>query len=234
MPRKHYRRQETGLLGIIEHFVNRPTQNQIVSMQFMTGLPTGRSDELRARELEELAANVFHKLGYKNVTHTGAHSSTDGGVDVWMLNNEGLPEIVQCKQLRNRIDKTELVYFAKVIRRQHAAKGHYWAPSGFTQPAIDYAKLNNIELYEEPQIRRLVEKINQSDLEKRKLQEAQMQAEGRLQVPMQSQTMVPAKTNSKRFLGMTVTQIVILAVLGLCSLMSFVIVFLYLLSIYNH
>jgi hypothetical protein len=151
---------------------------------------------------------------------------------------------VQCKQLRNRIDKTELVYFAKVIRRQHAAKGHYWAPSGFTQPAIDYAKSNNIELYEEPHIRRLVDKINQFDLEQRKLQETKMQEQTKLTTQMQSQAMMPsktgskimvsAKTNSKRFLGMTVTQIVILAVLSLCSITSFIIVFLYLLSIYNH
>jgi hypothetical protein len=234
MPRRHYRRQDNSLVGLIGHIVNRPTQNQSISMQYMTGLTTRRPDELRARELEELAANVFYRLGYKNVTHTGGHSSTDGGVDVWMLNDQGLPEIVQCKQLRNRIDKTEMVYFSKVMRRQHAIKGHYWAPSGFTQPAIDYAKLNNIELYEELQIRRLVEKIYQYDLEQKKLQEAQAQAQGKLPVYTDLKTVPEARIKSKRYLGMTVTQIVILATLGFCSILSFVIVFLYLFSIYNH
>jgi hypothetical protein len=234
MPRRHYRRQETGIVGIIEYFLNRPSQNQKASMQFATGLPIERSDELRPRELELLAANIFNRLGYKNVIHTGAHSTTDGGVDVWMINNEGLPEIVQCKQLRNRVDKTELIYFEKVIRRQHAAKGHYWAPSGFTQPAIDYAKTKNIELYEEPRIRRLVEKIRQSDIEQQKLQEAQIQSEVNLSSNIQSQIKLPVKIKTNRFLGMTVTQIVILVVLGMCSIASFVIALIYFLSIYKH
>lgn len=116
MPRKRYRRQNTGLTGLIESLANRPTQKQAASIQFITSLPVKRPDELRPRELEELAAQIFHRLGYRNVKHTGAHSSTDGGVDVWMLNPDGHVEIVQCKQLKNRVDKSELVYFAKIMR----------------------------------------------------------------------------------------------------------------------
>ena len=206
MPRKHYRRPESGLIGLIGFFVNRPTKNQATTLQLATGIPAERPDELRPRELEELAANVFHKLGFRNVKHTGAHSSTDGGVDVWMLNGEGHVEIVQCKQLRNRVDKSELIYFAKTMRKQHAVKGHYWSPSGFTQPAIDYAASNNIELYEEPRIRRIVEKVYQSELEQRQTQVEQAQPV--LQV------------KSKRLFGMTVAQIIIIIGLGLCAISS--------------
>ena len=208
MPRKHYRRQESGLIGLIEFFVNRPTQNQATTLQLATGIPARRPDELRPRELEELAASVFHKLGFRNVKHTGSHSSTDGGVDVWMLNGEGHVEIVQCKQLRNRVDKSELVYFAKTMRKQHAVKGHYWAPSGFTQPAIDYATVNNIEIYEEPRIRRIVEKVYQSELEQRKSQGEQ------------SQLVLQVKSSPKRLFGMTVAQIIVIIGLGLCAISS--------------
>lgn len=222
MPRKRYRREESGLLGLIGFFINRPTQNQALSLQLATGIRAGRPDELRPRELEELAANVFHRLGYKNVKHTGAHSSTDGGVDVWMLNSEGHVEIVQCKQLRNRVDKRELVYFMKTMRQQHAVKGHYWAPSGFTQPAIDYATLNQIELYEEPRIRRVVENVYKTDLEQNRLQAAQ--------IPSQSQA--SAKPRSKRILGMTGTQIAILLMIGLCAISLLVCLFSSILSSY--
>jgi hypothetical protein len=234
MPGRRYRKQDSGLTGLVKYFINRPTQNQMASVQSLTGLPSGRTDELRPRELEELAANVFHRLGYKHVTHSGAHSSTDGGADVWMLNNEGLPEIVQCKQLRNRVDRNEMIYFEKIIRRQHAVKGHFWAPGGFTQPAIDYAKSNNIELYEEPQIRKLVDRIHQFDLAQQKLLETQKQQQAVLAPQPPQQLKVPVRAYPKRYLGMTVTQIVIISVLGLCAIASFLVTFIYLLSIYNH
>lgn len=114
--------------------------------------------DLSPIELEELAAATYNRLGYKNVKHTGRHSSTDGGVDVWMLNADGNVEIVQCKQLSQRIDRTELIKFAKTMRQQHAVKGHYWAPGLFTQPAIDYAQENDILLYENDEIIGLVAK----------------------------------------------------------------------------
>jgi hypothetical protein len=112
--------------------------------------------DLRPRELEELAARVYAHLGYRNVKHTG--SSSDGGVDVWMLNGDGDVEIVQCKKLSSRIDRPKVVDFAKTMRKQHAKVGHYWAPNEFTQPAIDYAKEHNIKLYEERGIMYLVKR----------------------------------------------------------------------------
>jgi hypothetical protein len=210
MTHKHYRRQNTGILGLVEVFMNRTTQKQAESLHLATSIPIEQTNELRPRELEELAADVFLRLGYKNVEHTGGHASIDGGVDVWMLNNEGNVEIVQCKQIRNRVDKSELVYFVKIMRQQHATRGRYWAPSGFTQPALDYAALNNVVIYEEPHIRRIVEKVYKSDLEQRKLRAAQ--------IP--SQPIVPTKPKANRYFGMTGNQFAIILIITLCIILS--------------
>lgn len=115
---------------------------------------------LWSQQLEELAALVYTRLGYRNVKHTGAHSSTDGGVDVWMLSPEGRVEIVQCKQYHNRVDRGELVEFSKVMRQQHAERGHFWSPNGFTKPAIEYIlEAGNIDAYIESDIIALVKKV---------------------------------------------------------------------------
>lgn len=115
---------------------------------------------LWSQQLEELAALVYTRLGYRNVKHTGAHSSTDGGVDVWMLSPEGHVEIVQCKQFQNKVDRGELVEFSKVMRQQHAERGHFWAPNGFTKPAIEYTlEAGNIDTYIEHDMIALVKNV---------------------------------------------------------------------------
>lgn len=213
MPKRRYRKQtEYGLIeGLIHLLVDRPTERQAETLQLAIGTRANRPDELRPRELEELAAEVFNKLGYKNVVHSGAHSSTDGGVDVWMLNAQGLPEIIQCKQLKSRVDRTELISFARTMRKQHAVKGHYWAPGGFTQPAIDYASKNNIQIYEELEIRKLVEKVYQDDFERGK----------------NNQQTPAVYTKPKRYYGLTLPQIFVLLSLFLifCILASCLIYF---------
>jgi hypothetical protein len=139
-------------------FVSRQ-KKQHVALQAATDYKLVQNlNDLRPRELEELAAKVYERLGYRNVKHTGGHASTDGGVDVWMLNSEGHVEIVQCKQLSSRVDRPEIVKFADTMRKQHAVVGHYWAPNEFTQPAIDFAGEHNIKLYERRDIIKLVDR----------------------------------------------------------------------------
>lgn len=130
-------------------------------------LPTNaeRPSQLHPVDLERLAVYVYQRLGYRNVTHTGAHSSTDGGVDVWMLSPSGHPEIVQCKQWQDvRVGKGELIEFAKIIRQQHAMLGHYWAPFGFTKGAIQYARDAGILLYNDYGIRITLEKAFDAEI----------------------------------------------------------------------
>ncbi|WKZ47786.1 MAG: restriction endonuclease [Anaerolineales bacterium] len=118
------------------------------------------------QQLEELAALVYTRIGYRNVKHTGAHSSTDGGVDVWMLSPEGEVEIVQCKQLKNKVDRGELIEFSKIMRQQHAERGHFWAPNGFTKPAVEYAlSAGNLDTYVDYDISELVKKVYISEID---------------------------------------------------------------------
>jgi hypothetical protein len=142
----------------------RPNEKQIRILRMM--LPTGaeRPAELHSIDLERLAVYIYQRLGYQNVKHTGVHSSTDGGVDVWMLSPSGHVEIVQCKQWKARVGSSEIIEFAKIMRQQHAEIGHYWAPMGFSAPARRYAeKSNHIVLYGDYEIRKLLEKVAETD-----------------------------------------------------------------------
>jgi hypothetical protein len=147
------------VIGIAAYmFVSRQHKQQAALQTATDYKPVQNLNDLRPRELEELAAKVYERLGYRNVKHTGGHASTDGGVDVWMLNSEGHVEIVQCKQLSSRVDRPEIVKFADTMRKQHAVVGHYWAPNEFTQPAIDFAGEHKIKLYEQKDIMKLVDR----------------------------------------------------------------------------
>jgi len=158
---------------------------------------------LWSQQLEELAALVFTRLGYRNVKHTGAHSSTDGGVDVWMLSPEGHVEIVQCKQFQSKVDRSELVEFAKIMRQQHAVRGHFWAPSGFTKPAVEYAlEAGDIDTYVNYDIAGLVKKVYVPEIDD--------QLHGTQKV---MQVLSPRKPT--RSTGLAIWQSCIIAVLGI-------------------
>jgi restriction endonuclease Mrr len=160
MPRKKRYRKQSSLVRFLSDFA---PQSQKESLRLaVRDLQVDRPEDLSPADLEELAAQVYMRSDYKNVKHTGG--SNDGGVDVWMLNKTGDVEIVQCKQLQNRVTRPDLIAFGKTMKQQHAGMGHYWAPSGFTQPAIDYAKEKNIQLYESLHIRLLVKKAYKSDI----------------------------------------------------------------------
>jgi len=164
-PKLMTRRKDASIFEMIDSLRAIPTASQAASLSQATGIAIQRSDELRPRELEELAAAVFARLGGRNVKHTGAHASTDGGVDVWMLNARGDVEIVQCKQIRARVNRTEMVSFAKTMRRQHAVKGHYWAPGDFTRPAREFAASHDMQLYSDRRIREVVDKVFHEEAE---------------------------------------------------------------------
>ena len=143
----------------------RPSKRQIHALRYLLPTNAERPLQLHPDELERLAVYVYQRLGYRRVKHTGLHSSTDGGVDVWLLNQRGEVEIVQCKQWRARVSKGQLIEFANVMRQQHAEAGYYWAPGGFTKPAIEYAERNGISIYADYGIRKILEKITVIDAE---------------------------------------------------------------------
>jgi hypothetical protein len=159
------------ILGLINIFTSQVSAKQVFALR--AALPTNaeKPSQLHPDELERLAVYVYQRLGYLNVKHTGSHSSTDGGVDVWLLSKSGNVEIVQCKQWKSRISKSELIQFAKTMRQQHAIVGHYWAPNGFSEPAILYAEQNAIRLYNDFAIRKILERAEENkliDLENKK------------------------------------------------------------------
>lgn len=150
---------------LVARWLRKPNEKQIRALRILLPTDAERPLELHPLDLERLAAYVYQRLGYRNVKHTGASSTTDGGVDVWMLSRQGYVEIVQCKQwTRAHVGSSELIEFAKVMRQQHANVGHYWAPWGFSKPALKYVEnMNNIFLYTDYEIRKLLEQATEID-----------------------------------------------------------------------
>lgn len=200
MSRKYYRTSKNaeGCAFILFSlymaiFGRRPTKKQVQALQ--TFLPTNaeRPIELHPVDLERLALYVYQRLGYRKVKHTGVHSSTDGGVDVWMLRGDDV-EIVQCKQQQTRVSKTQLIEFAKTMRQQHAEVGHYWAPGGFSQPALAYAEQNKIEIYADLEIRKLLEQVLEIEKYKTAEKNVALPAHTNIRRKRKSQTGIIAKS----------------------------------------
>ncbi len=106
---------------------------------------------LNPKDLELLAVAFYKRLPYKKVRYSGQHASSDGGVDVWLTKHDADIEIVQCKQLSAKVTREQIKEFTKTMRKVGAIKGYYWAPGGFSKPAMDYANSTNesITLYDE-------------------------------------------------------------------------------------
>ncbi len=103
----------------------------------------GRGSNVRLltpKDLELLAVSFYERLSYKKVRYSGQHVSTDGGVDVWLTTRDADVEIVQCKQLSAKVTREHVKEFVKTMRKVGAIKGHYWAPAGFSKPAIEYVE----------------------------------------------------------------------------------------------
>ena len=104
--------------------------------------------------LEKFAAQVFKQMGYR-VVHTG--QSGDHGVDVHLINPNGQVELVQCKQWSKPVGEPEVRDLAGAMVHAHAVCGYIFAPGGFSQKAMNWAKGKNIILADDHEIGRLVE-----------------------------------------------------------------------------
>jgi HJR/Mrr/RecB family endonuclease len=112
------------------------------------------ANHLTPYELEKFAAQVFAKMGYR-VAHTG-HTG-DHGVDVKLINPQGQVEIVQCKQWNKPVGEKDIRDLRGAMADEGAVRGFFWAPGGFTEPAIRWAKGKPIALADNREIGRLVE-----------------------------------------------------------------------------
>jgi restriction system protein len=90
--------------------------------------------------LEQYVAELFEQLGYQaSLTKLVG----DHGIDVQLVNKQGLKEVVQCKQWANRnkglVGEPELRDFYGAMMAENAFFGYMVAPHGFTQEAIRWA-----------------------------------------------------------------------------------------------
>jgi hypothetical protein len=109
---------------------------------------------MSAVELEQLAAQVYKKMGYK-VQHIG--ETSDHGVDVMLINPKGQKEIVQCKEWNKQVGEPVIRDLLGAMTHEGAARGWLWAPRGFSEPAKAWAKGKTIELVNDQKIGQLIE-----------------------------------------------------------------------------
>lgn len=134
---------------------------QLESMLYATKGMVKSVKLLSPKDLELLAVSFYQRLGYKKVRHAGKYGS-DGGVDVWLTTHDAEIEIVQCKQFSSKITREHIKEFVKTMRRVGAIHGYYWAPSGFSQPAIEYIESKEnimIDLYDASRIEKEIHQL---------------------------------------------------------------------------
>ncbi|MCS6909106.1 MAG: restriction endonuclease [Anaerolineales bacterium] len=121
--------------------------------QLPENYPSGPRD-LDAARLEQLAVQVYTKLGYETEHRGGAG---DGGVDV-LVRSQLLGEtlVIQCKQYQAKVQPNVVRETRGALRGRQ--KGVIWAPGGFTPAANAEAERMRIELYDEQRILELVER----------------------------------------------------------------------------
>jgi restriction system protein len=98
------------------------------------------------RQFENAIAELFRKFGYE-VKQTPF--SNDGGKDAIAI-KDGKKYLIECKRYAadNSVGRRDIQIFVAAIQEEKANGGYYVNTGVFTQPAIAYAKKNNILLYD--------------------------------------------------------------------------------------
>lgn len=104
-------------------------------------------------ELERFAAQIYSKMGYK-VQHVGTMG--DHGIDVMLINPNNQKEIVQCKQWHKPVGEPTIRDLYGAMAHEKAVRAWLWAPHGFSQPALAWAKGKSIELIDDKRISQLI------------------------------------------------------------------------------
>jgi restriction system protein len=97
------------------------------------------------KRYEELCSAYFFNIGFKpELTGLGA----DEGVDIYLY-EQNIPNptaIVQCKSYSNPVGVNLIREFVGVMTHKKVSKGYFMTASKFHQPAIVFAKQENVEL----------------------------------------------------------------------------------------
>jgi hypothetical protein len=123
-------------------------------------LNTQDLDEIYAltpREFEWFVRDILTDLGYRNLSVVGG--AGDLGVDIVGQDPIGRSCVVQCKRYlpKNRVGSLTVQHFLVMKNYHHKVeRGLIVTTSGFTQPAIEVARANDIELVDGSDIVRML------------------------------------------------------------------------------
>lgn len=111
--------------------------------------------------LMHLAVQIYSRMGYDVF-----EPEEDGDQHLWvrMVNPEGKIELVYCKQCPELLGVRQVTLMQKAMRRENAIKGFIWAPSGFSDQAIQWVKNRPIILADNHGIGRFVESVRKTRL----------------------------------------------------------------------
>jgi len=114
----------------------------------------GDLDLLSGSEFELFLKELFEKMGYI-VEHTKL--SGDQGADL-IISKFGHKKAVQAKNYTGNVGNRAIQEVVSAIKHYKADSGVVIATSDFTQPAIELAKSNDIELIDRQKLAKLMEK----------------------------------------------------------------------------
>jgi restriction system protein len=100
--------------------------------------------DLSPVEYEDLIVELYRALGHQ-AKRTGTVG--DHGVDVVVRAKNGEKWVIQCKRWRKPVGESVVRDFYGVVQHEKAAQGAIIAVSGFSQPAIEWARGKPIYLY---------------------------------------------------------------------------------------
>lgn len=105
-------------------------------------------------ELKRLAIQVYSRMGYLVI------SPSNEDEHLKLINPEGKIELVVCKRTPNLIAIHHIHSLQLSLKLTKAVRGFFWAPSGFTRDAIQWAVHRPIVLADGNEIGRLVDCAN--------------------------------------------------------------------------
>jgi hypothetical protein len=119
------------------------------------GLSSDDLVELSPGEFEEMVAELYRLMGHR-ARRTG--SIGDHGVDVVVNAKNGEKWVVQCKRWRTPAGESIVRDFYGMMQHEKAAQGAIIATTGFTPPAIKWAKGKPLYLYNGNDFLRMLKK----------------------------------------------------------------------------
>ena len=110
-------------------------------------------DQMSGYNFESFLKRIFEKMGYK-VQHTTL--SNDQGADL-IVEKFGERTVIQAKNWGNNVGNSGIQEVVAAIKHYNATKAMVISTSGFTAPAIDLAKSNNVELWDRSKLVKILE-----------------------------------------------------------------------------